>query len=324
MPPTHAPPKLVPIAPEEAPVLRNLLELYAHDFTEYVPHDLAPSGRFEIPLADPWWTSADHFPFFIHDRGVLCGFALVRRGSHTRDDADAMDIAELFVVRGARKRGLGREIAHQLFERFPGRWEIRVRISNGPALKFWKGVAESWLGAPAEREAFTTNGVDREVLRFDSRKKAAAAVEESRVRFTRLRATDVAVARRLFAVMAEVFESECDPLSDAYVARLLADERFWAIAAFSGDAIVGGITAHTLPMTESESSEVFIYDVAVRVDQQRRGIGRGMMSYLRSEAVTLGVDELFVPADDEDTHALDFYRALGGAPAAATIFTFTR
>lgn len=146
----------------------------------------------------------------------------------------------------------------------------------------------------------------------------------SPLRFIRLRATDLATAKSLFAVMAEVFESACDPLSDAYVTRLLSDERFWAVAAFAGEEIVGGITAHTLPMTKSESSEIFIYDVAVRVDHQRRGIGRGMMSYLRMEAAALGVDELFVPADDEDTHALDFYRALGGAPAAVTIFTFSR
>jgi aminoglycoside 3-N-acetyltransferase I len=144
------------------------------------------------------------------------------------------------------------------------------------------------------------------------------------IRFTRLRAADIALAKQLFKVMAEVFESECDALSDRYVEPLLADERFWAVAAFSGDEIVGGITAHTLPMTRSESSEIFIYDVAVRADQQRRGIGRGMMDYLRTEAAALGVDVLFVPADDEDTHALDFYRALGGAAAPVTIFTFTR
>ncbi len=166
---THEPPTLVPIAPDEAPILGNLIELYAHDFSEYVPQDLKPSGRFEIALADPWWTSADHFPFFIRQAALLCGFALVRRGSRTRDDAEAMDVAEFFVVRGARKRGLGRRVAHQLFARFPGRWEIRVHISNGPALKFWRGVVESWGGGPAERETFVTKGGEREVLRLESR-----------------------------------------------------------------------------------------------------------------------------------------------------------
>lgn len=169
MPAPDALPTLVPIAGDDAPILLNLIELYVHDFSEYVPHDLKPSGRFEIPLADPWLTSAAHFPFFIRQADVLCGFALVRRGSRTRDDADAMDVAEFFVVRGARKRGLGRQVAHQLFGRFPGRWEIRVHVSNGTALKFWRGVADSWVGGAAERERFVKKGVEREVLRLDSK-----------------------------------------------------------------------------------------------------------------------------------------------------------
>jgi aminoglycoside 3-N-acetyltransferase I len=46
------------------------------------------------------------------------------------------------------------------------------------------------------------------------------------------------------------------------------------------------------------------------------------MERLRADAAALGCRTLFVAADDEDTHALDFYRALGGAGAAVTMFTF--
>ena len=34
------------------------------------------------------------------------------------------------------------------------------------------------------------------------------------------------------------------------------------------------------------------------------------------------VSSVFVPADDEDVHALVFYRAVGGAAAPVTVFTF--
>jgi aminoglycoside 3-N-acetyltransferase I len=131
------------------------------------------------------------------------------------------------------------------------------------------------------------------------------------------------IARRLFVVMAEVFEEPCVPLGDAYLARLLARDDFWAIAAFddAGD-IIGGITAHTLPMTRAESAEIFIYDIAVRAQNQRQGVGRGLMEALRAAAAAIGIDDVFVPADDDDQHALDFYRALGGAAAPVTIFTF--
>jgi aminoglycoside 3-N-acetyltransferase I len=51
------------------------------------------------------------------------------------------------------------------------------------------------------------------------------------------------------------------------------------------------------------------------------GIGRRLVEALRDAANAIEAD-VFVPADDEDLHALDFYRALGGEPAPVTIFTF--
>ena len=90
-----------------------------------------------------------------------------------------------------------------------------------------------------------------------------------------------------------------------------------------GDEIVGGITAHVLPMTRSELSALFIYDVAVRADHQRKGVGRHLISALRDDAAAAQIGDVFVPADNEDLHALDFYRALGGVPSPVTFFTFS-
>ncbi len=123
--------------------------------------------------------------------------------------------------------------------------------------------------------------------------------------------------------MAEVFEAGCEELSDAYLDRLLNRADFWAIAAFVNDDIVGGLTAHTLPMTRTESSEIFIYDIAVRVDHQRSGVGRQLMAALREGVAAVGIHDVFVSADNEDVHALDFYRALGGVPSPVTFFTFS-
>jgi len=157
--------------------------------------------------------------------------------------------------------------------------------------------------------------------------------ETPKMRSIRLKTGDRELARALFSMMAEVFEEECEVLSDAYIDGLLAREELWAIAAFDGDRgdrgdrpdrIVGGITAHTLPMTRTETSEVFIYDVAVRRDHQRKGVGRQLVGELRELAGAAGIRELFVPADNDDVHALDFYRALGGAASPVTFFTFTR
>lgn len=138
----------------------------------------------------------------------------------------------------------------------------------------------------------------------------------------RLGPGDEAVAGELFAVMAEVFEDADAEAPDTEA--LLRRQDFWVLVAMEADVVVGGLTAHVLPMTRSRSSELFIYDLAVRVDRQRRGIGRALMAELRSLAHGAGIDTVFVPADDEDTHALEFYRAVGGVPSPVTFFTFSR
>jgi aminoglycoside 3-N-acetyltransferase I len=124
------------------------------------------------------------------------------------------------------------------------------------------------------------------------------------------------------AMMAAVFEEDREALSDDYVRALLERDDFWAVVASDAGAVVGGITAHTLPLTRSPMAELFIYDLAVVADRQRMGIGRALLTELLSLATAAGISTSFVAADDEDTHALDFYRALGGNASPVTLFTF--
>jgi predicted acetyltransferase len=158
------------IAREQAPVLANLFELYVHDFSEQVPVPLKSSGRFELSLDDAWWSRSDHFPFLLRCGGELAGFALARRGSRVTGDADVMDMAEFFVARGLRKRGVGMTAAHALFARFPARWEMRVRQSNDGAKRFWSRSVAAWLGREAELTPFTAQGVSWQVVSLDSTK----------------------------------------------------------------------------------------------------------------------------------------------------------
>jgi aminoglycoside 3-N-acetyltransferase I len=139
----------------------------------------------------------------------------------------------------------------------------------------------------------------------------------------RLGTGDRSEARRLFSMLAEAFDEKRDLLSDAYVDQLLCRRDFWALAAFSGDDIVGGVTAHTLPMTRQESSEMFVFDIAVRSDHRNKGIGRRLLDTLSTQASECGIRELFLAADNADEHALEFYRRLGGIPTPATLFVFS-
>jgi len=48
-----------------------------------------------------------------------------------------------------------------------------------------------------------------------------------------------------------------------------------------------------------------------------------LISALRECARAAGVHEVFVPAENDDPHARDFYGALGGVGSPVTLFTFS-
>jgi aminoglycoside 3-N-acetyltransferase I len=145
----------------------------------------------------------------------------------------------------------------------------------------------------------------------------------SSMQIRRLYSADTAIAVSMFSMMASVFGEASDTLSFGYAERLLRRDDFWAIAAIEDREPAAGLTAFTLPLTRSEASELLIYDIAVQPRCQRRGIGRRLVDTLKKLAAEAGIKTMWVPAENEDPGALEFYRAMRGRPAAVTIFTFS-
>lgn len=140
-----------PASMEEKPVLRNLLELYSYDFSAIDGADVDDSGLYGYEYLDLYWEEPDRFPFLVRVDGRLAGFALVRRGTYfreheSRDEKPAWLIAEFFVMRKYRRRGVGALIARQLFDRFRGRWEIAELAGNGEAQAFWRKTISEYTG----------------------------------------------------------------------------------------------------------------------------------------------------------------------------------
>jgi predicted acetyltransferase len=135
-----------PAAPEQEPVLANLFELYAHDFSEFYNLELGADGRFGYKHLSLYWVEPDRYPFLVKVDGKLAGFVLVKRGSEVSGDENVWDVAEFFIARGYRRRGVGMRVAHEVWRRFPGRWEVRVMESNPSAKEFWGCTINSFIG----------------------------------------------------------------------------------------------------------------------------------------------------------------------------------
>jgi predicted acetyltransferase len=145
---------LDPAAPGERPALAQLMQLYVYDWSELGPLDVGGDGRFADYPLDPYFRDAGRHPFLIRVDGKLAGFALVAAGSRLTGAAGVHDMAEFFVMRGYRRRGVGLAAASAAFDRFPGRWEIRQRDENMAAISFWRRVVARYTGGKYQETRF--------------------------------------------------------------------------------------------------------------------------------------------------------------------------
>lgn len=130
---------------ERRETLTNLFQLYAHDFSEQwfdrPEGELDEQGRLqEYPLLDNYWSEPDHEVMLIRRDGLIAGFVMVNRYSHSGRPLD-FQIAEFFVARKHRRARIGKTAALQVIRARPGQWEIAVARRNEGAKPFWRGVA---------------------------------------------------------------------------------------------------------------------------------------------------------------------------------------
>jgi predicted acetyltransferase len=144
--------KLVKASQDEISIMSHLIQFYIYDFSEFVERDVKEDGLFEpYPGLRDYWQEENHkFPYFIKQEKTYLGFVLVRRIETTEKNYFSM--AEFFVMKRYRKKGLGRSIAQQVFDLHKGHWVVYQRETNKPAQIFWnKVIAEYTKGQFKER-----------------------------------------------------------------------------------------------------------------------------------------------------------------------------
>jgi len=170
--PAHVEPahvELVPATLTQQPILSNLLQFYEYDFSEFIPIEPGPDGRFEYPLLPLYWSDPARFPFLAVLDGKWAGFVFIKQLPDSAGAGFICDMAEFFVLRSYRRRGIGRRLAHLAFGRFPGTWQVRVMESNSAACQFWQQAIESFTGASMLPARTRVDGMAWYVFRFESR-----------------------------------------------------------------------------------------------------------------------------------------------------------
>ena len=61
--------------------------------------------------------------------------------------APEFSMAEFFIARPWRRRGIGAQAVRLMLDRFTGRWLITEHLRNTAAVKFWRRVVAAYTGS---------------------------------------------------------------------------------------------------------------------------------------------------------------------------------
>ena len=152
---------------EDLPIAGNLVPYYIYDMSEHLGWPCTADGRFDgCDKLPSYWREPGKHAFMLRAGQEIAGFALVR-GDHDEGDLD-YSIGEFFVLRKFRRQGTGERIARELFDQFPGRWEVQQLARNTPALAFWRKVIARYTRGSLNEQARQSPWGEMNVIRFSN------------------------------------------------------------------------------------------------------------------------------------------------------------
>lgn len=138
--------KLVPAPLKDYPIIQNMARFYVYDMSQYMGNEdgweCPEDGLYECIDFKKYWQADDAFPFLIRYKNELAGFVIIdKKGSEPKID---FNVAQFFILRKFKNKGIGKYVAHQCFDKFRGAWEVMVMSGNDGAYQFWQSIISEY------------------------------------------------------------------------------------------------------------------------------------------------------------------------------------
>lgn len=164
--------QIIPVSVGEKEILKNLLEKYDYEFSQYDHRDVNALGLYGYDYLDHYWVEEKRWPFFIKVDGKLAGFVMVNDYPEVVRDTD-YTLAEFFVMHKYRRMGVGRRAAYHVFDLFKGKWQLKRHPKNTSSVHFWNTVIADYTHGQytlitAHPEAAYDDGTLGDVLIFNT------------------------------------------------------------------------------------------------------------------------------------------------------------
>ncbi len=142
--------EVVEVSEEQKSVLRQLIELYEYDFSEYNDRDVNDYGLYGYTYFDHYWTDNNRYPYFIKVNHQYAGFVLVNDHCYLQESSASKSIAEFFIMRKYRRMGIGSFVAKTIFDLHRGNWEVLQHGNNDTSKLFWEKTISDYTSGNYE------------------------------------------------------------------------------------------------------------------------------------------------------------------------------
>ena len=132
-----------PVKKEEKEILRNLLEKYAYEFSQYDNKDVNNIGLYGYDYLDNYWTEENRFPFFIKVDNKLAGFVMVNDYPEIRIETN-YTMSEFFILYKYRRLGIGKYVVKNILNKYKGKWQLKYHPKNKASERFWIKIIDEY------------------------------------------------------------------------------------------------------------------------------------------------------------------------------------
>jgi predicted acetyltransferase len=127
---------IVPVKIGEKEILRNLLEKYNYEFSQYDNRDVNDLGLYGYDYLDCYWTEENRFPFFVKVNDKLAGFIMVNDYLESKIKTN-YTLSEFFIIYKYRRQGIGKYVVNNILNKFKGKWQLKFHPKNEVSKNFW-------------------------------------------------------------------------------------------------------------------------------------------------------------------------------------------
>lgn len=143
--------------------LYRLLQYSLYEESLNDGNEMNEDGIFIYKYFDAYFIENDRYAFFIREKesNKLLGFVMINKYVQKSDNGHS--IAEYMVIPKYRRNHIGKKVAFECFDMFPGYWEVSPSIGSKSAYLFWNKVINDYTNG--------NNKFDDGIFEFENIKK---------------------------------------------------------------------------------------------------------------------------------------------------------